>query len=161
MHAELKSLDADAIASLELGVIWASVYLSSQLIRNAQKDESYRLSSSPFYGLITWTRGDKEHRFRHCQPSSRRVLGRAVSYPNPPPELTQRSSEAGILLESKTESAKAESEINTRMEHRLILPLHPRAPNSPSPVQAAYGYHSVVAAIVYAPAGIWPRRRYC
>jgi hypothetical protein len=35
MHAELKSLDADAIASLELGVIWASVYLSSQLIRNA------------------------------------------------------------------------------------------------------------------------------
>lgn len=49
----------------------------------------------------------------------------------PPPEFT---SEAGILLESKTESAKAKSEINTRMEHRLILPLHPRASNSPSPV---------------------------
>jgi len=79
----------------------------------------------------------------------------------PPPEFTQRSSEAGILLESKTESAKAESEINTRMEHRLILSLHPRAPDSPSPVQAAYGYHSVVAAAVYAPADIWPRRRFC
>ncbi len=51
MHAEMRSLDADAIASLVLGVIWASVYLSSQLIRNAQKDESDRLSSSPFYGL--------------------------------------------------------------------------------------------------------------
>jgi hypothetical protein len=35
--------------------------------------------------LPTWTRGDMEHRLRHCQPSSRRVLGRAVSYPNTPP----------------------------------------------------------------------------
>lgn len=156
----MKSLDADAIATLELGVIWASVYLSSQLIRNAQKDESDRLSSSPFYGLTTWTRGDKEHRLRHCQPSSRRVLGRAVSYPPPPsspsdPLKPEYSSNRRLNLQ------KPNPRSIPGWKHRPILPLHPQAPNSPSPVQAAYGYHSVVAATVYAPADIWPRRRFC
>jgi len=61
----------------------------------------------------------------------------------PPPEFTQRSSEAGILLESKTESAKAKSEINTRMEAPADSPTSSSGPQfslaGPSGVWVPFG----------------------